>query len=120
MKTYILLENIIFYAYHGVLKQETTVGNTYTVNLKLATDMSKAFETDSINDTISYAAVYDVVKNEMSIPSQLIEHVANRIVQSLKKTFPEVSGIELKLSKRNPPMGAQLDCASVVLIEGIV
>lgn len=120
MKTYILLENIIFYAHHGVFEQETTIGNIYTVNLKLAVDMNRAFETDSINDTISYADVYDAIKREMNTPSHLIEHVANRIVQSLKKRFPEVLGIELKLSKRNPPMGAQLDCASVVLIDGIV
>ncbi|MDR3056931.1 MAG: dihydroneopterin aldolase, partial [Prevotella sp.] len=38
MKSFILLENIVFYAYHGVLPQETKVGNEYIVNLKINLD----------------------------------------------------------------------------------
>lgn len=117
MKSFILLENLVFYAYHGVLPQETSVGNEYVVNLKIGLDLSKAGMTDSLADSVSYADIYEDVKKEMSVPSRLIEHVAYRIVNKLKAKYNLIETLELKLSKRNPPMGAQLDCASIVLID---
>lgn len=117
MKSYILLENLVFYAYHGVLPQETSVGNEYIVNLRIGLDLSKAGMTDNLDDSISYADIYEDVKKEMSIPSRLIEHVAYRIVNKLKEKYGLIETLELKLSKRNPPMGAQLDCASIILID---
>ena len=117
MKSFILLENIIFYAYHGVLPQERRVGNEYIVNLKINLDLSKAAESDVLEDTISYADVYEDVKAEMQIPSKLLENAAYRIIKRLKRKYKQIQNIEIKLSKRNPPMGAQLDCASVVLID---
>ena len=56
------------------------------------------------------------IKAEMAIPSQLIEHVANRIIQRLFKDFPTIEQIALKLSKRNPPMGADIDAATIEVI----
>lgn len=115
--SYILLENIQLFAHHGVLEQETKVGNHFVVNVKLKVDLSKAAESDNVADTISYADVYDIVKTEMEEPSKLLEHAAKRIVSNLKKTFSEIEEVEIKLSKLNPPMGAQLDAASVIIIE---
>ncbi len=117
MKSFILLENMIFYAHHGVFHQETVVGNTYIVNLKMGLDLEQASLSDDLSDTISYADVYDYVKEEMMIPSRLLEHVAGRILTRLKKEFKQIESIEVKLSKRNPPIEGQLDCASVVLID---
>lgn len=117
MESYILLENIQIYAHHGVFNQETLVGNNFVVNLKIKINLSKAVSSDNLNDTVSYALVYEVVKREMAINSKLLEHVAGRIVSSLKKEFQEIERIELKLSKLNPPVGGQVESASVVLID---
>lgn len=117
MKSYILLENIIFYARHGVLPQETAVGNEYIVNLKIGIDLSAAGESDNLDDTVSYAEIYEDVKEEMAIPSKLLEHVAYRIVRRLKGKYDKIETLEIKLSKRNPPMGAQIDYASVFLTD---
>lgn len=118
MKSYILLENLVLYAHHGVSPQETIVGNEYVISLKIAVDLGEACRTDDLAYTINYADVYDLVKNEMKIPSKLIEHAANRIILHLKREYPQIQGVELKLAKRNPPMGAQLDYASVILVDG--
>lgn len=117
MKSYILLENLIFYAYHGVFDQETLVGNTYVLNVKIDLDLEPASKSDDLVDTISYADVYEVIKQEMMIPSHLLEHVAGRIIRRLKETYPQIKQLEVKLSKRNPPMGGQLDYASIILID---
>lgn len=113
MNSYIFLENILFFAHHGVGGQELAVGNEFVINLRLKVDIARAAETDDVAHTVSYADVYEALKAEMDIPSRLLEHVCGRIVKRLFRTFPAVKGIELKLSKRNPPMGADVDAAGV-------
>ncbi|MFT4168343.1 MAG: dihydroneopterin aldolase [Dysgonomonas sp.] len=117
METYILLENVRLYAYHGVGEQERIVGNHYVINLKIKINVMDAVRSDSLEDTISYADVFEIVKKEMAIPSKLLEHVAGRIISALRKTYPAIENIELKLSKNNPPMGADMDYASVLIID---
>ncbi|MDR2954294.1 MAG: dihydroneopterin aldolase [Prevotella sp.] len=117
MKSYILLENIVFYANHGVYQQETRVGNEFIVNLKIGVDLGKSCRTDELEDTVSYADIYEDVKTEMMVPSRLLEHVAYRIISRLKSKYPLINSVEIKLSKRNPPIGGQLDYASVLILD---
>ena len=58
---------------------------------------------------------YELVKTEMEVPSQLLEHVAGRISAALKTHFPELSGLRLKISKKSPPLGGEVESASVIL-----
>ncbi|WP_029905517.1 dihydroneopterin aldolase [Prevotella sp. 10(H)] len=117
MKSFILLENLTFYANHGVFPQETAVGNVFIVNLKIQLDLSKAASTDDIEDTVSYADIYEDVKNEILIPSKLLEHAAKRIICRLKEKYTRIESVEVKISKRNPPIGGQVEFASVILID---
>lgn len=110
---YIHLENVLFFAHHGVSPQETVVGNEFSISLKLKVDFSAATATDDINDTISYADVYAALKQEMEIPSRLLEHVCGRMANRLFQEFATIEEIELKLSKRNPPMGADIESGGV-------
>ncbi len=108
---YIHLKGLKLYAYHGVLPQENQVGAEYTIDLRLKTDFTQAAETDRLEGTVNYAEVFNAVKKEMEIPSQLLEHVAWRIARRLLDDFPTISEVDMALYKRNPPMGA--DCSQV-------
>ena len=110
---YIELKDMIFYAYHGVMEQERIVGNTYSVSIRLYLDLARAMESDNLEDTVNYAAVYEIIRKEMEIPSCLIEHVAGRILKSVKAHFPQVREISVRLSKNNPPIGASIREAAV-------
>lgn len=114
--SYIFLKDMQYYAYHGVAPQENLIGNEYIIQLQLKVDISKAVRTDEVTDTVNYAEVYEAVKTEMSIPSKLLEHVAGRIAENLFERFPVIEEVRLRLSKRNPPMGGDLDAAGVELI----
>lgn len=114
--SYIFLKDLRFYAYHGVAPQETAIGNEFTVNLRLKADLFRAAGTDEVEDTVSYADVYEAVKAEMEIPSKLLEHVCGRIVKRLFEDFPAIEEIEITLSKRNPPMGADIGGAGVEML----
>ena len=117
MKTYIILKNLHIHGYHGVAPQEQLVGNDFVINLRLLADFSAAIQSDNVNDTVSYAEVYEAVKEEMKQPSKLLEHVAGRMVERLFNSFPQVEEIELSLMKRNPPMNADIETAGVEIRE---
>ncbi len=117
MKTYIFLEDIEIYAYHGFFEQENRVGNRFLVNVKITVDISKACHTDNLDDTVDYGKIYNIIKKEMDTPSRLLEHAGGRIIRSLKAGFPEIDKIELKISKKNPPTGGQVGAAGIILVE---
>ena len=115
MKSLIRLNKMKFYAFHGVMEQEQKVGNTYMIDLKLYADLSKASETDNLDDTINYAEIYNIVKAEMEIPSKLLEHVAGRILRKIKTAFSGIEKVEICLAKERPPMGGEVESAAVVM-----
>ena len=115
LQTYIRLEKLRFRAFHGVLPQERTVGGDFLVTLRIGYPWQQAMETDAVADTLDYAAVYQHVRREMAVPSQLLEHVAGRIAQTLLLAFPKITSIDLWLTKVTPPMGADCEGAGVEL-----
>lgn len=108
---HIYLEGLRYFARHGVAPQETIVGACFTLDVKLKTNFSRAAQTDDLAGTVSYADVHALIKEEMQIPSKLLEHVCERIGQRLFRDFPAIEEINIRLSKENPPMGA--DCKNV-------
>ncbi|WP_218418613.1 dihydroneopterin aldolase [Segatella copri] len=116
MSSKIYLRNVRFHAFHGVLPQEGIVGNDYLVNLVLDYDFSSAMQTDDLQGTLNYAEVYQKVREEMAVPSKLLEHVAGRIAYRLFSDFPEIQKLQLSITKVNPPMGADSDGAGVEVV----
>lgn len=116
MSSKIYLRNVRFHAFHGVLPQERIVGNDYLVNLVLDYDFSSAMQTDDLQGTLNYAEVYQKVREEMAVPSKLLEHVAGRIAHRLFSDFPEIQKLQLSITKVNPPMGADSDGAGVEVV----
>ncbi len=100
----ISLENMEFHAFHGCLEHEKTLGNTFIVSITMELDTKLAAETDNLEHTLNYQLVYDVVKTQMQLPSQLIEHIAERILDHLMRSFP-----------LNPPLGGKVDRVTIQL-----
>ena len=111
----ITLKDMEFHAYHGCLEHEKQNGNTFLVTLSMEIDTSAAEQSDRLEDTLNYKLVYDVVKEEMDKPSNLIEHIANRIKKSVQAKFPQIKKLKLKLSKLNPPVGGKTAKVSIEL-----
>ena len=109
------LEGMKFYAFHGHYPVEQVVGNEFIVELKIETEDYGALNSDKLKDAINYQTAYEIVKAEMNINSNLLEHVANRILNSLYARFSLISRVEVKISKLNPPMGGEIEKVSVVL-----
>jgi len=115
MNLLITLNAMKFHAFHGVSPQEETVGNTFTVDISYAFRSLKACLHDDINETVSYADVYNIVQSEMKFPSHLLEHVAVRILIALKTRFPQLSYLKISVSKLNPPLEGEVQSATAVI-----
>lgn len=118
-ESYVILRNVRFHAFHGVMPQERQVGGDFLLSLRVGYPFAKAMESDDVKDTLDYATLFCLAKREMDIPSQLLEHVAGRIVKAIMAVFPAVTSIDLELMKQNPPMGADSDGAGVEVHLGL-
>ncbi|RLD90815.1 MAG: dihydroneopterin aldolase [Bacteroidetes bacterium] len=111
----ISIEGMEFFAYHGCFKEEQIIGTKFNVDLFLETDTSVAEQSDSLNDTINYLAVYQSVKEEMSTKSKLLEYVARRILNRVNHDFPTIIHAKIKIKKLNPPLGGKMDFVALEL-----
>lgn len=115
MKAVIELENMEFRAGHGCYDLEKVVGNRFLVNLSIEADLSEAAQNDDLTKSINYLTLYEVVRKEMKVTSDILENVAKRIIDTLYNEFPEIEKISVKVSKLAPPLGGKIDKVSVTL-----
>ncbi|MFN5629201.1 MAG: dihydroneopterin aldolase [Bacteroidota bacterium] len=98
------------FAYHGCLPEEKNIGGEFLVDVIVECDFSIAAATDDLNLTVDYCMIFDIVQEQMKIPSKLIEQVAyriaNKIVQSAKQ---EIFGLKVRITKINPPVNGPIE-----------
>lgn len=117
MKNVVEVNGIDIFAYHGCMQEEAVLGGKFSVDIAIETDFSKSAESDELIDTIDYVKVREIVVEEMNIRSKLIEHVAFRILQRFKKTFPTIIKSRIKVKKLNAPIGGVVDEVAIILEE---
>ena len=105
----IYLKNIKIYAYHGCMEEERKIGSDYLVNLVVHTDLSLSCKSDELRDTVDYVALLDIVKNQMKKRANLLENVADRVVNKIISKFPSVRKAVVKIAKLNPPINGNID-----------
>ena len=103
-----------FRAFHGVLPVEGVVGNEFSVAVTLSYHLAtEAPVDDDIEGTVSYADVFEIVKEEMKTSSRLLEHVAWRIARSLVSLFPSIRSLRVRVEKVAPPIAGMEGPAAV-------
>lgn len=108
------LEGMRFNAFHGCFEKERKEGGEFLVDLHLRCGTAACIQSDALEDTVDLQEVYRAVRDEMSVPSRLIEHAAARILDAVC-ALPGVLGAEVKLSKCHPPLEGPCHASSVTL-----
>lgn len=98
------LHNVRLHAFHGIYEGEENIGNEYVINLDVVYDEGIS-DFDDINTTISYADLYEIVKQRMLIPTGLLEKVCESIIRKIKHQYPFVKEISLAIHKLQAPIG---------------
>ena len=115
MGLHISVEGIECYAFHGCLPEEAIIGGKYNVDVYVDTYTTTALQTDNLKDTVDYVMINQVVIKQMAIRSNLIEHVAGRILSDLKSKIKQFEKIEVRVTKYNPPVNGNIQKTSVFL-----
>ncbi|MDE6417293.1 MAG: dihydroneopterin aldolase [Duncaniella sp.] len=113
MKCCVEVNGLKMHAFHGVMPEERATGNLYTVDLSVVYPFEEAMRSDNLNGTINYALLCDIIRHEMLIPSDLLEHAAGRIIASIQREFPECRGGKIRIAKTVPPIDAVVDSCAV-------
>ena len=110
------LKGCRFYGYHGAFTEEQVLGQIFVVDCILAVDLTKASQSDKLEDTVHYGMIFECiqkhVENEKYI---LIEKLAGVIVEDLFETFAPIQTISLKISKENPPINGHYEYVGIEL-----
>lgn len=117
MPTYIIrLKNCAFFARHGVLDEEETLGQRFYVDAELVVDPGDALEHDAIDGTVDYGAAFAVIEEIVTGRRRfLIEALALEVAQALCKRFPQVVRAEITIRKPNAPVRGVLDDVEVTV-----
>ena len=107
------INNLKIYAYHGCLNEERKIGSEYMVNLSAAFDSSTSSKSDNLTDTVDYVKLKSIILNEMKTPSNLLEHVVDRIINNCFESFTLISSLDVEVFKLNPPINADVSSVSV-------
>lgn len=113
--SFIDIENMEFYAFHGCFAEEAAIGTNFRVDLHAELDTSRAQQSDNIGDTVSYLDIYQSVKREMAIRSHLLEHVAERIASAVLDEFSPIIHVRVKVTKLNPPLGGRMEGVALTI-----
>jgi 7,8-dihydroneopterin aldolase/epimerase/oxygenase len=105
----ISLRGLTFFGRHGVNTEETSLGQRFGVDVTFWMDLTKAVASDKIEDTVSYSAIFKLIRSEVEgAPSKLLEHLAGRLVDRITAQDPRIRKVSVTVTKLNPPLGGSV------------
>jgi dihydroneopterin aldolase len=114
----IKIKNASFYAYHGALKEEQSMGGRFEADVDLYTDFTEAAKTDDLHLTINYDEVYKFMNNIVHEKKYyLIETLATFIADELLKKYPDLKKVAVRVRKNNVPVGGVIDHVEAEVIK---
>ncbi|MBQ3601980.1 MAG: 2-amino-4-hydroxy-6-hydroxymethyldihydropteridine diphosphokinase [Lachnospiraceae bacterium] len=115
----ICIKDLECFGYHGVLKEEQTLGQKFLVSLTLFLDTRLAGEKDDLEATINYGEVcinvQDFMKNNKFL---LIERVADELAKMLLLKYHILKKVTVIIKKPWAPIHFSLDTVSIEITRG--
>ena len=113
----IRMKNCAFFARHGVLDEEETLGQRFYVDVALAVEPDHPLEEDSIAGTVDYGVAFDVIEKIVTGKRRfLIEALALEVAKALAARFPQIRRAEITVRKPNAPVRGVLDHVEVSVV----
>lgn len=106
----IILKNLAFFSFHGVLDEEKSLGQKFYIDIELSLDLKKAGVTDNVQDTVSYAEIYQLVKEQVTEKRfNLLEALAENIADIILLKYKKVKEIAVFVRKPEAPVPGIFD-----------
>jgi dihydroneopterin aldolase len=112
----IRMKNCAFFARHGVLDEEETLGQRFYVDAVLSVEPETALEADDIASTVDYGVAFKVIEKIVTGKRRyLIESLALEVARALTQRFPQIRRAEITVRKPNAPVAGVLDHVEVTV-----
>ncbi|MDK2824658.1 MAG: 7,8-dihydroneopterin aldolase/epimerase/oxygenase [Clostridia bacterium] len=106
----IIMKNLAFYGYHGVLKAENQLGQKFFIDVEIELDLKEAGKTDDVEKTVNYAEIYEVIKDIiLNQRFNLIEALAENIAENILQKFTKVEQVVINVRKPEAPVKGIFD-----------
>lgn len=106
----IIMKNLAFYGYHGVLSEENILGQKFYIDIEMICDLKKAGKTDNVDDTVNYAEVFSNVKYIVENKKfKLIEALAEDIAENILLEHEKVKEVCITVRKPEAPVNGIYD-----------
>jgi dihydroneopterin aldolase/2-amino-4-hydroxy-6-hydroxymethyldihydropteridine diphosphokinase len=114
MADHIFVSNLCLHGRHGVLPEESRLGQKFFLDIDCTVDLSAAVRDDDYGKTVCYSRLCDLaIEVSSSTRFKLIETLADRIAEKVLETFPAVSEVAVRVRKPWAPIVAVLDHVGV-------
>ncbi|XP_073016114.1 dihydroneopterin aldolase 2-like isoform X1 [Primulina eburnea] len=113
----LVLRGLKFHGFHGVKPEERVLGQKFLIDVDAWMDLQAAGKSDDLSDTISYTAIYRIVKEIVEgSPHNLLESVAQLIASSTLCKFPQISAVRVQVGKPHVAVVGPVDYLGVEII----
>ncbi|SDL00159.1 dihydroneopterin aldolase [Lacicoccus qingdaonensis] len=112
----IKISGIKTYAYHGALDAERILGQFFITDVTMYLDLKDASVNDDLEATVHYGEAYELIEEIIKgDPVSLIEHLAEKVSQSLFDQYGKIQEVEVTITKPSPPIDGHYDNVSITL-----
>lgn len=97
------LHNLRFFAHHGAYEGESEAGNEFEVHVEVKYEEKKT-KFNHLRNILNYEELYHIVKKRMSVPTPLMEEVADSIIRNIRHEYSFVKEVSISIFKLQPPL----------------
>jgi dihydroneopterin aldolase len=103
MKLQIALENLEFFAHHGLYEEEKINGGMFRVDVWIDEEAPTERDLRVLENLINYEDIFNIVQEEMQLRREFIEDLAKSILEKIgQKLIDKEVLITVKITKPNP------------------
>jgi dihydroneopterin aldolase len=112
----LFVEDVKFWAQHGLTRAEHAVGAWFAVDAELAIDLAAAVVSDDVGATIDYGALIQrIVEIGTKTRVNLVERLAGMIADALLREYP-ADEVRVRVRKLSPPLEGLVGTPGVELV----
>ena len=109
-KTKIELKELVFFARHGLLEEEASLGQRFRIDMIAELGATVDQQEDSPNSIINYVELFDTVESTFTKRRfNMIEAAADAIACAVLKRFNRVNSVTVKVKKPSVPVDCICD-----------
>jgi len=117
MSDRIEINGLFAFGYHGLFDDERENGQRFLVDAILNLDLSKASQSDLLEDTVNYSAVCDLICAQIvGPPVSLIEKLAGQIGDAILGEFSKVESVRITVHKPDAPVAVKVRDLAVSIV----